>query len=184
MSESGFVCTNCNRVFGPGEDAEMEPCYECENCNEIFLRSDSYDGCSHRCPSCGKFSSKLHDLSCPDCVDTEVEPAQVVENDEDEWVLATKCPACKGSGKIGRIVEAGVDDLGRSVEGVTYDTCPNCGGDGEVPEEKPVKGADSPATKKVKEWLDERAARRAARACTTPGTQGYEYKADDGEEKK
>lgn len=57
-------CTSCEMAVEVDYD---NPVYDCPNgCGE-FTRNYSYDGASHCCPQCVKFSSKVADGTCPDC---------------------------------------------------------------------------------------------------------------------
>lgn len=59
-----LVCPGCNL---PAEELDLEPIYECGGCGEIFSRSNSADGDSHKCPGCNKFSTKVTDEGCANC---------------------------------------------------------------------------------------------------------------------
>jgi DNA-directed RNA polymerase subunit RPC12/RpoP len=77
--ESGFGCTSCD--WAAEDDADCEPKYECGSCGTEFLRSESSDGDSNRCPDCNKFGSKLY-LACPEC------------EDETQTMDIVHCPIC------------------------------------------------------------------------------------------
>lgn len=77
--EPGFGCSTCE--WAAEDDADCEMKYECGSCGTEFLRSESSDGDSNRCPDCNKFGAKLY-LACPDCGD-EAGPASIVY-----------CPVC------------------------------------------------------------------------------------------
>jgi len=68
-TEERYWCEGCGQ-----EVEEPEPKYECD-CGEEFVRSESLDGMSHKCPSCGKWGHKVEDEACPDCG----EPVELVE---------------------------------------------------------------------------------------------------------
>ena len=75
-----YKCMECEEI---SEDAG-DQLYECGNCGIMFIRGNSADGASHRCPDCNKFSSKVADRSCVDCEEGEVEE-----------ITGYKCPSCE-----------------------------------------------------------------------------------------
>jgi uncharacterized C2H2 Zn-finger protein len=77
-----WKCQMCDS-YEKEENISFEPLYECSFCGRTFTRSGSYDGESHRCPDCMKFSSKLTDKGCPECMEGEMEEAE-------GW----ECPNC------------------------------------------------------------------------------------------
>ena len=79
LVESGMVCSSCEWASESDEDCENK--YECGSCGTEFLRSESSDGDSNRCPNCNKFGAVLY-TACPECGD-EVGPGDVIV-----------CPAC------------------------------------------------------------------------------------------
>jgi hypothetical protein len=64
VERTRYQCEACEAVCDEPDPIAL---YECGNCGTIFNRDDSADGCSHKCPDCNKFASKLGDVSCPDC---------------------------------------------------------------------------------------------------------------------
>jgi len=74
-----YYCFNCEEVV-----EEPENLYECSECGEVYNRDDSYDGMSHRCPSCGRWGHIYIENTCPECqAEEELKKIKVV-----------KCPKC------------------------------------------------------------------------------------------
>jgi len=67
-------CSECEHLFVEDELGDLEPLYECNDCGTVFTRSNSYDGGSHKCPDCSRFSSKLSEDGCSECGAGEVLP--------------------------------------------------------------------------------------------------------------
>lgn len=74
-----WACTSCGFIA----EESGGPLYECGGCGTQFNRDTSHDGCSHRCPDCGKFAGRIADHSCPDCCMAEA-----------EGIEAVQCPEC------------------------------------------------------------------------------------------
>jgi rRNA maturation endonuclease Nob1 len=83
-----YWCTACDE-----EIDDPEPGYECASCGEQFVRSNSSDGESNRCPTCNKFGAKIADVVCPSCFE------QV-----DEQEMAS-CPRCDSLTPVESFVE-------------------------------------------------------------------------------
>ncbi|MDM7940114.1 MAG: hypothetical protein QUS07_07220 [Methanothrix sp.] len=94
-------CPECDTLFDIQDVEATDPVYECSSCGEVFTRSNSYDGDSHKCPQCGKFGSKVEDTCCPDC--------EAPINVPRERIEGFQCPECEGYFE---------EDT---------DPCPNCG---------------------------------------------------------
>lgn len=78
----GLYCQDCDMVFNL-DDVDLDsPLYECNSCGTLFTRDGSFDGCSHRCPNCGKFGSKLGPTACPECEGQVLEEVEVEENSD------------------------------------------------------------------------------------------------------
>lgn len=95
-----YKCDSCDEL---SETCEAESIYECGTCGSSFLRSNSSDGDSSRCPSCNKFSSKLADSACSQCQEGGVEEVSAVKCSvcgkitevPDGADIPTECPECK-----------------------------------------------------------------------------------------
>ena len=86
-----WKCQECDEVTENVD--ELITLYECGNCGTIFSKEDSYDGCSHKCPDCGKFSSKLTEEGCPECQQGVCEEYTAgYDEGKEEWVQAEKAP--------------------------------------------------------------------------------------------
>lgn len=78
---SVYVCQECGEE---SDDFLEEPLYECGSCGTVFTRSNSADGDSHRCPDCGKMSSRISQHSegvCEQCEQGVVEEESRFECD-------------------------------------------------------------------------------------------------------
>ena len=60
-----YQCDSCEHVFYDYDS--YSPLYECGECGTVFNRDNSFDGSGHNCPDCGKFGSRIDDVSCPEC---------------------------------------------------------------------------------------------------------------------
>ncbi len=90
-----YKCTDCGDIAA---EASEEVLYDCGN-DGPFIRSNSADGDSNRCPECNKFGAKVADEACGSCQAAGVEEidayhctgcgAYFEEPDDDE------CPDCK-----------------------------------------------------------------------------------------
>jgi DNA-directed RNA polymerase subunit RPC12/RpoP/phage FluMu protein Com len=95
---TAYKCLSCDTI---SEDCEDEPLYECGSCGTNFLRSNSDDGDSHRCPNCHKFGSKIADQACTSCQEGEVEEIQAIKCSVCEEIMElvgnipSECPKCK-----------------------------------------------------------------------------------------
>lgn len=79
IATTELVCPECMEL---ADNLQPEPVYECGDCGEIFSRSNSFDGDSHRCPSCGKFSTKICAEGCPDCaIELELQEGYIYKNE-------------------------------------------------------------------------------------------------------
>jgi DNA-directed RNA polymerase subunit RPC12/RpoP len=67
-----YKCQDC-RALTAMDGTDVEPLYECNSCGTMFVKSNSADGESHRCPVCNKFASKVTDTGCVDCGEGELE---------------------------------------------------------------------------------------------------------------
>jgi len=85
-TQAGYKCEACETIWSEDGAPEFEVFYECGNCGTIFSRGDSYDGDSHRCPDCMKFSSKLYDKGCPECEEGEVVEITMTQDADGKWV--------------------------------------------------------------------------------------------------
>ena len=73
-----------DKTYCPVCEASVEPTalYQCGNCGEEF-NFDEYS--THRCPECGKFSTKILPYACPNCyseLEEELEEEQEEEPEE------------------------------------------------------------------------------------------------------
>lgn len=66
MVAETITAYKCLKYDAISEETSKEPLYECFNCGTKFNRANSAEGESHRCPTCGKFGSKLSDDSYSD----------------------------------------------------------------------------------------------------------------------
>ena len=77
--EDCFQCISCDLIL----DHFSECLYNCGSCGCTFIKEDSADGVSNRCPECKLFASKEADYACSDCELSETNP-----------VTAFNCPTC------------------------------------------------------------------------------------------
>lgn len=73
--ETLFMCNDCEQVH---EEGEEDTVYECPECSDQFLKSDTG---SHRSECCGRFSSKVTEVGCPDCMGEMARIMEVPENE-------------------------------------------------------------------------------------------------------
>ena len=59
-----FRCLQCDQV---SQDTLPRDLYSCGTCGVTFVRSDSADGVSTRCPECRHFAKRIDDKTCPHC---------------------------------------------------------------------------------------------------------------------
>lgn len=93
---TAYKCESCAGIAAAREE---EPLYECSDCGNYFLHSDSADGDSHRCPNDNKFARKVADSACSLCQAGEADEIEVLKCDVcGEYVEdleITECPRCK-----------------------------------------------------------------------------------------
>jgi DNA-directed RNA polymerase subunit RPC12/RpoP len=78
MAEVAWKCEGCEEVTQEEPD---DPLYECSRCGERFLREDSYDGDSNRCPGCNVFAARAG-FACSQCGEGPVIEGILVDG---EW---------------------------------------------------------------------------------------------------
>ena len=90
-----YKCTDCGEIAA---ESSEEVLYECGNCGP-FIRSNSADGDSNRCPQCNKFGAKLADEACESCEAAggeEIDAYHCTEcNSYFEEPDGGECPDCK-----------------------------------------------------------------------------------------
>jgi len=72
---TAYWCDNCETM----STESSGPLYECRECGHPFNRENSFDGESHRCPDCRKFSARVADSSCIECGEAEAEKCVAYE---------------------------------------------------------------------------------------------------------
>ena len=90
-----YKCTDCGDIAA---ESSEEVLYECGNCGP-FIRSNSADGDSNRCPQCNKFGAKLADEACESCEAAGVEKTDAYHCTECNRYFEEpddgECPDCK-----------------------------------------------------------------------------------------
>lgn len=82
-AEEVKVCSGCNEVIEDGDEVTV---YECNDCGTTFIRDDSADGSSNRCPDCNKFAAKSDEVQS-DCCQESLAIAYKVEGEGGELVF-------------------------------------------------------------------------------------------------
>ena len=76
---AAYQCQSCDTIV---EEPADDPIHDCRQCGNTFVRSQSADGESNRCPECNRFAAKTAHHSCPEC------------EGELQEVEARQCPEC------------------------------------------------------------------------------------------
>jgi len=81
----GYKCQDCEAIINPDEQDVDITLYECGQCGTRFNRDISYAD-NHQCPDCLKFSSKVAEMSCPECQAGELDEIEIAQDENGDWV--------------------------------------------------------------------------------------------------